>query len=325
MMRAVLCRNYGPPESLVLEELPSPAPGAGEVLIRVRAAGLNFFDTLIIENKYQFKPQLPFSPAGEVAGDITAIGEDVQGFRVGDRVMAYLGWNGAREEVVAPVSKLIPLPDAIDYATAAGLSVTYGTTLHALKDRARIQPGETLAVLGAAGGTGQAAIELGKQFGARVIAAASSDDKLAFCRELGADEVINYERESLKDRLKELTDGKGVDVVYDPVGGPLAEQALRSTGWYGRFLVIGFAGGEIPKIPLNLVLLKSCDIVGVFWGAYIEREPQRNRENMEMLLGWCASGRVRPRIDRTFPLDRTADALNVLAKRQAKGKIILEV
>ncbi|WP_137391236.1 NADPH:quinone oxidoreductase family protein [Rhodoligotrophos defluvii] len=324
-MRAVLCRNYGPPESLVLEELPSPAPGAGEVLIRVRAAGLNFFDTLIIENKYQFKPQLPFSPAGEVAGDITAIGEDVQGFRVGDRVMAYLGWNGAREEVVAPVSKLIPLPDAIDYATAAGLSVTYGTTLHALKDRARIQPGETLAVLGAAGGTGQAAIELGKQFGARVIAAASSDDKLAFCRELGADEVINYERESLKDRLKELTDGKGVDVVYDPVGGPLAEQALRSTGWYGRFLVIGFAGGEIPKIPLNLVLLKSCDIVGVFWGAYIEREPQRNRENMEMLLGWCASGRVRPRIDRTFPLDRTADALNVLAKRQAKGKIILEV
>jgi len=324
-MKAVLCKSFGPPETLVLEDVPAATAGEGEVVIRVRAAGLNFFDTLIIENKYQFKPQLPFSPSGEIAGDITAVGAGVTGFKVGDRVMAYIGWNGAREEVAAPVSRLVPLPASIDYEVAAGLSVTYGTTLHALKDRARLQPGETLAVLGAAGGTGQAAIELGKQFGARVIACASSDEKLAFCRELGADELVNYERESLKDRLKELTDGKGVDVVYDPVGGALSEQALRSTGWYGRFLVIGFAGGEIPKIPLNLVLLKSCDIVGVFWGAYLDREPHRNRENMELLLDWCASGRVQPQIDRTFPLDQAAEALNVLAKRQAKGKIILKL
>jgi len=324
-MKAVLCKSYGPPETLVIEDVESPVPGPDEVVIAVKAAALNFFDTLIIENKYQFKPQLPFSPSGEVAGVVKSVGANVTGFVPGERVMAYIGWNGAREEVAVHQSRVVRIPEAVDFETASGLSVTYGTTLHALKDRADLKPGETLAVLGAAGGTGQAAIELGKQFGARVIACASSDDKLEFCRQLGADEVINYEQDSLKDKLKELTGGKGADVVYDPVGGTLSEQALRSTAWYGRFLVIGFAGGEIPKIPLNLVLLKSCDIVGVFWGAYLEREPERNRANMEMLLDWCAQGKVRPRIDRVFPLDQATDALNVLARRQAKGKIILKV
>ncbi|MGF7160959.1 NADPH2:quinone reductase [Rhodoligotrophos appendicifer] len=324
-MRAVLCKGFGPPDTLVVETVPPAQAGPDDVVIRVRAASLNFFDTLIIENKYQFKPPLPFSPAGEVAGDVTAVGANVKDFTPGDRVMAYMGWGGAREELAVHHAKVIRIPDSVDYATASGLSVTYGTTLHALKDRARMKPGETLAILGAAGGVGQAAVEIGKQMGARVIAAASSDDKLDFCRELGADELINYERESLKDRLKELTGGNGVDVVYDPVGGDLSEQALRATSWYGRFLVIGFASGQIPKIPLNLVLLKSCDIVGVFWGAFIDRDPTGNRENMELLLEWCASGKVRPRIDRIFKLDQVADALNVLARREAKGKVVLEM
>ncbi len=323
-MKAVLCKSFGPPDTLVVEDLPSPEPAAGEAVVSVGAAALNFFDTLIIENKYQFKPDLPFSPGAEFAGTVKAVGEGVHGVLVGDRVMAYSAWGGCREEVVMEADKLVPLPDSLDFATAAGLSVTYGTTIHALKDRANLQPGETLAVLGAAGGVGQSAIELGRIMGARVIAAASSDDKLEFCKGLGADEVINYSRESLKDRLKELTDGKGVDVVYDPVGGALAEDAVRATGWEGRFLVIGFASGEIPKIPLNLVLLKGCQLVGVFWGDFIARNPQADKANVAQLIEWCAEGKIIPHIHGRYPLERTVDALTAIANREVRGKVIIE-
>lgn len=323
-MKAVLCKSYGPPETLVVEDIASPAPGNGEAVVAVKAAALNFFDTLIIENKYQFKPDLPFSPAAEFAGVVTSVGADVSNVTVGDRVMAYGGWGGCREEVVIRADKLVALPESLDFATAAGLSVTYGTTIHALKDRADLQPGETLAVLGAAGGVGQSAIELGKIMGARVIAAASSDDKLDFCRRLGADEVINYSNENLKDRLKELTGGKGADVIYDPVGGPLAEQAVRATAWEGRFLVIGFASGDIPKIPLNLVLLKGCQLVGVFWGDFIERNPDADNANTAQLLEWCAEGRIKPHIHGCYPLDRTVEALTAIANREVRGKVIIE-
>lgn len=324
VMKAVLCNSYGPPDTLVVEDIPSPEPGAGEAVVAVKAAALNFFDTLIIENKYQFKPALPFSPAAEFSGVVTSLGEGVNTVAVGDRVMAYGGWGGCREEIVIQAGKLVALPDELDFATAAGLSVTYGTTIHALKDRADLRPGETLVVLGAAGGVGQSAIELGKIMGARVIAAASSDDKLAFCRQLGADEVINYSHESLKDRIKELTGGRGADVVYDPVGGPLAEQAVRATAWEGRFLVIGFASGEIPKIPLNLVLLKGCQLVGVFWGDFLERSPDADKANTAQLLEWCAAGRIKPHIHGRYPLDRTVEALTAIANREVRGKVIIE-
>lgn len=323
-MRAVLCKNFGPPDTLVVEDVASPEAGRGEVIVAVKAAALNFFDTLIIENKYQFKPPLPFSPGAEFAGTIKAVGEDVTGFAAGDRVMAYSGWGACREEVAVAADRVVALPAGVDFATAAGLSVTYGTTIHALKDRARLQPGETLCVLGAAGGVGQSAIELGKIMGARVIAAASSDDKLDFCRSIGADETINYSRESLKDRLKELTGGAGADVVYDPVGGELAEQALRATAWEGRFLVIGFAAGDIPRIPLNLVLLKGCQIVGVFWGDFIRRSPQGNAANVAQLVAWCAEGRIKPHIHGLYPLERTAEALGALARREVMGKVVIE-
>lgn len=322
-MKAILCERLGPPESLVLADLPTPEPGPGEALVRVRAAALNFFDTLIIEGKYQFKPDLPFSPAGELCGEIAALGPGVSGWRVGQRVLAYLGWGAARDYVVVPAERLVAVPDTLDDVRAAGLSVTYGTTLHALVDRAAIRPGETLAVLGAAGGTGLAAVELGKALGARVIACASSPEKLALARESGADETVNYTEEDLKERLKALTRGRGVDVVYDPVGGDLSEQALRATAWEGRFLVVGFAGGGIPKIPLNLVLLKGCDIRGVFWGAFLEREPARHAANMERLVAWAVDGTIQARIDATYPLAEAPAALRRLARREAKGKLVL--
>lgn len=322
-MKALLCERLGPPESLVLADLPIPLPGPGEALIRVRAAGLNFFDTLIIAGKYQVAPDLPFSPAGELCGEIAALGPGVTGWREGQRVVAYLGWGAAREYVLARADTLAAAPDGLADARAAGLSVTYGTTLHALVDRAAIRPGETLAVLGAAGGTGLAAVEIGKALGARVIACASSDEKLALARESGADETLNYAREDLKARLKALTGGRGVDVVYDPVGGDLAEQALRATAWEGRFLVIGFAGGAIPKIPLNLLLLKGCDLRGVFWGEFVRREPARHAANMERLLAWALDGTIQARIDETYPLAETPRALQRLARREAKGKLVV--
>lgn len=323
-MKAVLCKAYGPPESMVVEDLPDPAPGAGEVLVRVRAVGLNFFDNLIIRNMYQVKPALPFSPGSEYAGTVAALGEGVTGLKVGDRVMGNASHGAARTHLVVPASALAPIPEGLSDAQAAGMIITYGTTIHALKDRARLQPGETLAVLGAAGGVGLAAIEIGKAMGATVIACASSDDKLAFCRERGADLTINYATEDLKERLRELTGGKGVDVIYDPVGDKYAEPALRSIAWEGRFLVIGFAGGEIPKIPLNLTLLKGCDIRGVFWGSFAQRNPEANRQNLMQVGQWAAQGKLSLHVHATFPLEKFAEAIGELTSRRARGKVILQ-
>lgn len=322
-MRAVLCQALGPPEQLVVAEVCAPAPQSGQVVVRVRAAGLNFFDTLIIEGKYQYKPELPFSPAGEFAGVVARVGEGVEGIRPGDRVMGYVGWGAAREEIAVDAAALARIPDGVDFATAAGLLVTYGTTIHAFRDRANLKPGETVAVLGAAGGVGQAAIEVARAMGARVIACASSEDKLAFCRAAGADETVNYETADLKEELRRLTDGHGVDVVYDPVGGDQSGKALRAMAWGGRFLVIGFASGVIPKPPLNLALLKGCSIVGVFWGEHTRREPDRHKANMATLLHWCAEKTIRPHIDRSFDLAEAAAAIRLIADRKVKGKIVL--
>jgi len=322
-MKAVLCKEYGPPEKLVVEELPSPAAGKGQVVIAVHAAALNFPDLLIIQNKYQFKPPLPFSPGGEVAGVVKEIGEGVTGFHPGDRVIGWCAWGGFAEEVAIDASQATRIPDAIDFVTASGFLLAYGTSYHALVDRARLAAGETLVVLGAAGGVGLAAVEIGKALGARVIACASSEDKLALCREHGADEVIDYVREDLKERIKKLTGGKGADVVYDPVGGPYAEAALRSTAWEGRFLVVGFAAGDIPSIPLNLVLLKGCAILGVFWGSFTAREPARNQQNLGELLLWFEQGKLHPHVSQTYPLERAAEALGEMAARKVKGKVAL--
>ncbi|MFN3854373.1 MAG: NADPH:quinone oxidoreductase family protein [Phreatobacter sp.] len=323
-MKAVLCKAYGPPESMVVEDLPDPVPGAGEVLVRVRAVGLNFFDNLIIRNMYQVKPALPFSPGAEYAGTVAALGAGVTGFKVGDRVMGNASHGAARTHLVVPASALAPIPEGLSDAQAAGMIITYGTTIHALKDRAQLKPGETLAVLGAAGGVGLAAVEIGKAMGATVIACASSDDKLAFCRERGADLTINYATEDLKEKLRELTGGKGVDVIYDPVGDKYAEPALRSIAWEGRFLVIGFAGGEIPKIPLNLTLLKGCDIRGVFWGSFAQRNPEANRRNLMQVGQWAAEGKLSLHVHATFPLEKFAEAIGELTSRRARGKVILE-
>lgn len=322
-MKAVLCKEYGPPESLVIEDIPSPRPGKGQVVITVKACGVNFPDTLIIEGKYQFKPALPFSPGGEVSGIVKELGEGVNTVKVGDRVIAFTGWGGFAEEVVTQAAKLIPIPDDIDFATAASFTLVFGTAHHALKDRAHIKPGETLLVLGAAGGVGLASVELGKLMGARVIAAASSDEKLEVCKQYGADDVINYTNEDLRERVKSLTGGNGVDVIVDPLGGNYSEPALRSIAWKGRFLVIGFAAGDIPRIPLNLTLLKGCSIVGVFWGSFTEHEPRRNQENLQELLTWLAQGKLKPHISATYPLERAAGALNDVLNRKVKGKVVL--
>jgi NADPH2:quinone reductase len=322
-VRAVVCKEHGPPERLVLEDLPSPALGPGQVRLAVHACGVNFPDTLIIENKYQFKPPLPFTPGGEVAGAVTEVGSGVRGVSVGDRVIAMVGWGGFADELVVDAVRTARMPASMDYVTAAGFSMTYGTSHHALKQRAELRPGETLLVLGAAGGVGLTAVELGRVMGARVIAAASTDEKLALCRDYGADEGINYTRESLKDRVKELTDGRGADVIYDPVGGDEFDQAIRCINWKGRYLVIGFASGRIPALPINLVLLKGCQVVGVFWGAFTAREPETNAANISELARWYADGKIKPHVCATYPLERAADALSAISARKAKGKIIL--
>ena len=322
-MKAVLCKEYGPPESLVIEDIPSPRPGKGQVVITVKACGVNFPDTLIIEGKYQFKPALPFSPGGEVSGIVKELGEGVNTVKVGDRVIAFTGWGGFAEEVVTEAAKLIPIPGDIDFATAASFTLVFGTAHHALKDRAHIKPDETLLVLGAAGGVGLASVELGKLMGARVIAAASSDEKLKVCKQHGADDVINYTNEDLRERVKTLTGGNGVDVIVDPLGGNYSEPALRSIAWNGRFLVIGFAAGDIPRIPLNLTLLKGCSIVGVFWGSFTEHEPRHNQENLQELLTWLTEGKLKPHISATYPLGHAADALNDVLNRKVKGKVVL--
>jgi len=322
-MKAVLCSRFGGPDDLEIKDIAPPVAGPGEAAVAVRAAALNFFDTLLIAGKYQHKPPFPFSPASEFAGVVESVGPGVGGFDPGDRVMGWMGSGAARERVAIKVDRLVRLPDGLDFDRAAGLTVTYGTTVHALRDRAELKPGETLAVLGAAGGTGLAAIELGKVMGARVIACASSADKLAFAREHGADETINYGTDDLKEALRRVTDGRGADAVYDPVGGAYAEAALRSIAWAGRFLVIGFAAGEIPKLPLNLVLLKGCDIRGVFWGQFTERYPEKHRANMADVLQWALEGKLSAHVHAVYPLEKTADALKALANREAKGKILL--
>ena len=323
-MKAILCTRYGGPDDLTFETLPDPAPGPGEVVVAVKSAALNFFDTLIIAGKYQVKPAFPFSPASEFAGVVESVGEHVTGLKAGDRVLGYCGFGAAREKMVLTEKRVVKIPDTLDFDRAAGITVIYGTTLHALKDRAKLKAGETLGVLGASGGTGLAAIELGKLMGARVIACASSDDKLEFCKARGADEVINYAKEDVKDGLRRVTGGKGVDVIYDPVGGPYAEPALRSIAWQGRFLVIGFAAGEIPKIPLNLALLKGCDIVGVFWGAFIERDPKGHQANMADLVRWADEGKISAHVHGTYPLSETPAALKAIADRAVMGKVILK-
>ena len=322
-MKAVLCRAYGPPSTLTIEDVPALEPRASEVVVGVRAAGVNFPDTLIIQGKYQFKPEFPFSPGSEVAGDIIRIGPGVNGFKIGDRVIASIRHGGFAEEAIASADQLLPIPDGMDYLAASSFLLTYGTSLHALKDRAKLQPGETLLVLGAGGGVGIAAIDVGKAIGARVIAAASSEDKLALAREHGADETIQYGTEDLRERIRQLTSDRGVDVVYDPVGGPYSEPALRSTAWGGRFLVIGFASGEIPRIPLNLPLLKGCDIVGVFWGAFLKRDARQTRAHLGDLVQLFAAGKLKPAITRTYSLGATAEALTDLQERRVKGKIVI--
>ena len=300
-----------------------PSPGPGEVLVEVSAAALNFFDTLIIQGKYQFRPELPFSPGAEFAGRVLETGEGIEAFEPGDRVMGYVRWGAVRGAVIATEDDLVALPDEVSDEAAAGLSVTYGTSLHAFRDRAHLEPGETVAVLGASGGVGLAAVEIAKAMGARVIACASSAEKLELARAHGADVLVNYAEEDLKTRLKQLTDGCGVDVVYDPVGGELAEAALRATGWRGRYLVIGFAAGEIPKLPLNLVMLKGCDVLGVFWGDAIVREPEAHRDNMEQLLAWMREGRISPHLHAVYPIEETARALRELADRKVQGKVVI--
>ena len=323
-MRAVRIHELSGPSALRVDsDVPSPDVRAGQVLIDVRAAGVNFPDILLSRGQYQFKPTPPFSPGGEVSGTVRAVGDGVKSVAVGDRVLATMLYGAWAEQVVVVEPAVAKLPDAVSFEVAAATPLTYLTTYHALVDRAALRAGETLLVLGAAGGVGIAACELGALLGARVIAAASTDDKLAFCREHGAAEVINYAREDLKDRLKALTSGNGVNVVYDPIGGPLAEVALRGTAWQGRYLVIGFASGEIPKIPLNLVLLKGCQIVGVFWGSFAMRNPVRNREHANDIFRWVAEGKLHPAVDAALPFDRAGEALERLEKRQVKGKLVL--
>lgn len=322
-MKALQCIEHGPPERLVIRELPVPEPGRGEVRIRMQAAGVNFPDVLIIQNLYQFKPPLPFSPGGEAAGVVDAVGDDVTAFAPGDRVIAMIGHGAFQEQFVADQSRLLKIEGDMPFDIAAGFTMTYGTSHHALKQRARLQPGETLLVLGAAGGVGLAAVELGKLMGATVIAAASSDEKLRLCKEMGADMTINYEMEDLKDRVKSLTGGRGADVIYDPVGDRYAEPAFRSIAWNGRYLVIGFAGGQIPKLPLNLPLIKGASIVGVFWGAFTAHEPELHAENMREILNWYREGRLRPHVSARLPLDRGAEAIRMLMDRKATGKVIV--
>ena len=324
-MRAMNCRAFGPVDDLVLEEVATPVPGPGEVLLRVAACGVNFPDVLIVQGKYQFKPEPPFAPGGEVSGTIAALGPDVTGWKVGDPVIATTLWGGFSEELVIAADRLLRRPDSMDEVTAAGFALTYGTSYHALVQRAAIRPGETLLVLGAAGGVGIAAIQIAKALGARVIAAASTPEKLAIAKAEGADDLVNYSEDGYRDRLKELTGGRGIDVVYDPVGGALFEPSLRSMAWNGRYLVVGFASGEIPKVPANLTLLKGCAVVGVFWGQFRRTEPELDAENFRALFELHAAGRIKPLVSATYPLERAKEALHALAERRVTGKIVLTV
>src|SRR4051812_44574569 len=323
-MEALLCTRAGSPDDLTIGELPEPVAAPGQAVVRVEAVALNFFDLLIIAGKYQYKPEFPFSPGAEFAGTIESLGPGIEGFAAGDRVIGYARWGAAREKVATAAEKLTKMPAGLDADRAAGLIVTYGTSYYALKDRAGLKRGETLAVLGASGGTGLAAVELGKLMGARVIACASSDDKIVFAKEHGASDGLNYASQDLRDGLKTLGGEHGIDVVYDPIGDRYAEPALRSLAWYGRYLVVGFAAGQIPKLPLNLVLLKGCDVRGVFWGSWIAREPEAHRANTADLVRWCAEGKLSAHVHAAYPLTDAAQALKDIAGRKVMGKVVLK-
>ena len=322
-MKAVVCKNWGAPETLEIMDLPDLTPNFGEVTIKVKAAGVNFPDVLIIQNKYQFKPELPFTPGSELSGEVLAVGDGVTHLKKGDKVIAFIGYGAFAQQVIAPANAVMPMPPGMDFDTAAAITLTYGTSHHAIVDRAQLKEGETMLVLGAAGGVGLAAIEIGKALGAKVIAAASTDEKLEICRQHGADILINYSNTDLREAIKEATNGKGPDVIYDPVGGTYTEPAFRSIAWRGRYLVVGFANGEIPKLPLNLMLLKGASLVGVFWGEFAKREPKHNLAAMKELMGWLNQGKINPHISARYALNETAQALKDMAARKVTGKIVI--
>lgn len=324
-MRAVLCKSLDGPSGLAIEEMPDPVAGPGEVVVTVKAAALNFFDTLIIAGKYQVKPPLPFSPCGEIAGIVDSVGPGVSDWQAGQRVLAYLGHGGARERVVVTADQLVAIPDAVSFEVASGLAIIYGTAIHGLRDRGALRAGERIAVLGASGGAGLAALQVAKLMGARVIAVASSEEKLAVCRAHGADETVSTTTPDLKAALRALSDGQGVDVIYDCVGGAHAEPAFRALAWQGRYLVVGFASGEIPRLPLNLFLLKGASAVGVFWGEAVRRDPVGHRQNLNYVLEAVAAGRLAPRIQCVLPLERIGDGLELLRRRDVIGKVVLSL
>ncbi len=324
-MKAALCKSLDGVQSLCISETADPVADAGQVLVRVKAVGLNFADILMTQGKYQSKPELPFSPGAEIAGVVEALGPGVTDFRPSQRVMAYVGWGGAAERLAVDASALVPVPDAVTDEVASALSVTFGTAAHGLRERGHLQRGETVVVTGAAGGAGQAAIEIAKLMGARIIAVASSPEKLATARSLGADDVIQFPGQPLKDAVKALTNGKGADVVYDCVGGEAAEPLVRALAWKGRYLVVGFASGEIPKLPLNLLLVKGASAAGVYWGESVRRDPAAHRASMAQLLAWVAEGRLKPRIHASYPLERIVEAMSVLERREAQGKVVLAI
>ena len=324
-MRALVCEKYGPVKDLRVKEIEAPKPGSKDVLIQVQSAAVNFPDTLIVQGLYQMKPEVPFVPGSDMAGIVIEVGEDVKHLKVGDEVLGFNRTGAFAERAVVPAAACVPKPAGMDFSTAASFLMAYGTSFHALKDRAKIQQGETLLILGASGGVGLAAIELGKQMGAKVIAAASTVEKLAICKEHGADEVVNYSEEDLKSRIKELTNGKGVDVIYDPVGGQYSEPALRRMAWNGRYLVVGFTTGTIPKIPLNLALLKGCAITGVFWGRFAMEEPKENAKNIMTLMGLFTSGKLNPHIHAKYPLQNALEALQEILDRKVSGKVLIEM
>jgi NADPH2:quinone reductase len=324
-MKAILCNKFGTPDTLEYLEIENPSPKNDEVLITVKACSVNFPDTLIIQGKYQFRPEFPFSPGSDVAGIVEKVGENVKHLKVGDEVVGFIPFGGFAEKAIVKAKDCFPKPKGMSMVNASAFLLAYGTSYHALKDRANLQKGETVLILGASGGVGLTALELAKLMGAKVIAAASSKEKLDLCKEFGADEVINYTEESLKDRVKEITSARGVDVIYDPVGGHYSELALRAIAWKGRHLVIGFANGEIPKIPINLTLLKGASIVGVFWGAFAQNQPKESLENIKELLTWFAKGDLKPHIDKTYSLQNAPKALEAMMQRKTKGKIVIDM
>jgi len=324
-MKAILCEKLGLPSDLVYREVQDPVPGDNEVVVQVKACAINFPDTLIIQGKYQFRPDLPFSPGSDLSGVVHAIGSNVKNFKIGDEVFGVVRFGGMAEKVVVNKKMLFPKPPNISFANAASFLYAYGTSYHALKDRARLKEGETITILGASGGVGIAAVELAKLIGARVIACASTDEKLALCKKYGADELIKYTEEDLKQRIKELTDGRGTDVVYDPVGSSFTEAALRATAWKGRYLVVGFAAGDIPKIPLNLPLLKGCQIVGVFWGRFTQENPSQNMGNSLQIMQWLNEGKIKPHIYKTYSLENAPKALEEMMNRRVMGKVVVQI